>query len=108
MTIFYFAKSFTDGKISADIFSEAYMELWRIETRNGIRAKDNKFLEECLSRIFCSADCYSPDSDRTSVEIDAEEFRHEVSKMIENFKNGKDIGEGLSWHDEWKSKDEPA
>ena len=82
VTIFEFAKSFSNGKLSADIFSNAYMELWKIERDNELLQKDEASLSECLSSIFCVADLYNPAADREEYELDDKQLHAEVSKII--------------------------
>lgn len=81
-----FAKSFTDGRLSASAFAEAYIELWRIERdKKSILNYDEK-LSECLSSIFCLADLYNPDIDRDDYELDDEQLRSKVFELIKELK----------------------
>ncbi|WP_295841566.1 colicin immunity domain-containing protein [uncultured Xanthomonas sp.] len=71
MVLFDFAKSFVLGRMDARVFSEAYMEIWKIERDRGILREDAASLSECLSSIFCFADMYSEDADaRQYFELD--------------------------------------
>lgn len=80
--LFDFSKSFVDGRLSAAIFSEAYIELWRIERDSeNILNYDDK-LSECLSSIFCLADMYNPDDDREEYEFNEDQLRSEIRKLI--------------------------
>ncbi|CAP40934.1 colicin immunity domain-containing protein [Bordetella petrii] len=79
-----FAKSFVEGRISAPVFSEAYMELWKIERDSGSLIRDESALSERLSSIFCAADMYNSDSEsREEYEFDDEQLRFEVCKLVE-------------------------
>jgi hypothetical protein len=79
-----FAKSFVMERLSASVFSEAYIELWKIERDRGILLKDVPSLSKCLSSVFCAADMYSPeDSLREEYELNDEQLRLEVCRLIE-------------------------
>lgn len=82
ITILMFARSFASERIDADIFSEAYMELWKIEGKNNILQKDPALMSECLSSIFCLADMYNPDDDRDAHELDADQLRVAVEELV--------------------------
>ena len=82
ITILMFARSFVNERIEADVFAEAYMELWKIEGRNNILQKDPSLMSECLSSIFCLADMYSPDDDRDAHELDADQLRAAVEELV--------------------------
>ncbi|HEY0503175.1 MAG TPA: colicin immunity domain-containing protein [Lysobacter sp.] len=77
-----FAKSFAAGRISPEVFSIAYIELWRIERDDGSLQRDEAALSESLSTIFCLADLYNPDGEREKYELDEEGLRDEVTKAI--------------------------
>jgi len=81
-----FARSFTDERVSASAFAEAYIELWRIERdKKSILNCDEK-LSECLSSIFCLADLYNPNIDRDDYELDDEQLRSKVLELIKELK----------------------
>ncbi|PQK93076.1 colicin immunity domain-containing protein [Pantoea ananatis] len=77
-----FSKSFVDGRLSADVFSEAYIELWRIERDNKNILNYDVKISETLSSIFCLADMYNPDDDREDYEFSEEQLRDEIRKLI--------------------------
>ncbi|MBA4823311.1 colicin immunity domain-containing protein [Pantoea ananatis] len=77
-----FSKSFVDGRLSADVFSEAYIELWRIERDNKNILNYDVKISENLSSIFCLADMYNPDDDREDYEFSEEQLRDEIRKLI--------------------------
>ncbi|QDQ86693.1 colicin immunity protein [Alcaligenaceae bacterium SJ-26] len=79
-----FAKSYVSGRISADIFSEAYMELWKIERDNCFLNKDGKILSESLFSIFCLADMYNGEDDKEDYEFDADLLLRKVGEIISN------------------------
>ncbi|WEJ72251.1 colicin immunity domain-containing protein [Pseudomonas sp. PSE14] len=83
LTILDFAKSFVAGRLTADVFSEAYIELWKIERDRDILQLDGPSLSECLSSIFCAADMYEPDESREEYELDGEMLKSEVSALLQ-------------------------
>ncbi|QMV53026.1 colicin immunity domain-containing protein [Ewingella americana] len=78
-----FAKSFVRGRLNGTVFTEAYSELWRIERDSGLTLKDEDKLSECLSSIFCLADLYNPEPDREDYELDEEQLRDQISKLVD-------------------------
>jgi hypothetical protein len=73
MTLLKFAQSFVRGRLSAEIFSEAYIELWKIDGDLGLLPNDEPVMSECLSTIFCLADLYCPpEYHRMECELDAD------------------------------------
>jgi Colicin D. len=84
LTIFEFARSYVAGRLTAEIFSEAYIELWKIERDKNILQHDEPSLSECLSSIFCAADMYGPDESRECYELDGEMLRSEVASLVRN------------------------
>ncbi|QWA30091.1 MULTISPECIES: colicin immunity domain-containing protein [unclassified Pseudomonas] len=81
-TILEFARSFVAGRLAAEVFSEAYIELWKIERDRNILQLDEPSLNECLSSIFCAADMYEPDESREEYEFDGEMLRSEVASLL--------------------------
>ncbi|EHI9271109.1 colicin immunity protein [Vibrio vulnificus] len=86
ITVLALAKSFSTERLSADEFSNAYMELWKFERDSNLLQEDESSLSECLSSIFCMADLYNPEPDREEYELDEEQFRVKVVELIEKFK----------------------
>lgn len=84
MTLLYFAKSFIDERVGANVFSVAFIELWKIEGAHDICALDEPGLSSCLSSIFCVADLYNPEITRAEYEVNEEELRVKVSEFIRN------------------------
>lgn len=82
LTILEFARSFVAGRLTAKIFSEAYIELWKIERDRNVLLLDEPSLSECLSSIFCAADMYEPDASREEYELDDEMLRSEVASLV--------------------------
>ncbi|AIN14856.1 bacterial self-protective colicin-like immunity family protein [Yersinia pseudotuberculosis IP 32953] len=82
IVILEFAKSFINERVSAQVFANAYIELWRIERDQHISLKDDEKLSECLSSIFCLADLYNPDSDREEYELDDKQLYEQVLQLI--------------------------
>ncbi|MDY4341363.1 colicin immunity domain-containing protein [Xanthomonas sp. LF07-6] len=84
--LFDFARSFALGRLDARVFSEAYIELWRIERDRGILREDMAPLSECLSSIFCFADMYSEDAEaRQNFELDEAGLFSKVCEEINRF-----------------------
>lgn len=83
--LFDFARSFVAGRLSATVFSEAYMELWRIERDNKNILNYDVSISECLSSIFCLSDMYNPDEEREEYEFNDDQLRDEVNKLLVNY-----------------------
>lgn len=82
LTVLALAKSFVLKRLSADQFSNAYIEIWKYEGETGLLQKDDSQLSECLSSIFCLADLYNPEPDREEYEFDEEQLREKVTELI--------------------------
>ena len=83
LTILEFARSYVAGRLKAEIFSEAYMELWKIERDSNVLQLDEPSLSECLSSIFCAADMYEPDESREEYELDDEMLKSKVASLMQ-------------------------
>lgn len=77
-----FSKAFVDGRLSAYVFSEAYIELWRLERDNKNMLNYEFKTSENLSSIFCLADLYNPHDDREDYEFSEDKLRDEVRRLI--------------------------
>lgn len=86
MTVLALAKSFTEEKLSAEQFSNSYMEIWKFERDSNLLQKDDSSLSECLSTIFCLADLYNPEINRDEYELDEKQLRVKVAESIANLK----------------------
>ncbi|WP_175234143.1 MULTISPECIES: colicin immunity domain-containing protein [Achromobacter] len=84
LTILEFARSYVAGRLTADIFSVAYIELWKIERDRRLLQLDESALNACLSSIFCAADMYEPDESRAEYELDDEMLKSEVARLLTN------------------------
>lgn len=82
LTVLALAKSFVSERLSADQFSDAYIEIWKFEGAMGLLQEDEIKLNECLSSIFCLADLYNSEPDRDEYELDEEQLRVRVSELI--------------------------
>lgn len=82
LTVLALAKSFVSERLSADKFSDAYIEIWRFEGESGLLQKDEAKLNGCLSSIFCLADLYNPEPDREEYELDEGQLREKVAELI--------------------------
>lgn len=81
-----FTKSFINGRVSAFVFSSAYIELWKIVRDKKLVRKDEARLSECLSSIFCAADMYCADDNlREAYEFNDEQLNDEVSSIINRY-----------------------
>lgn len=83
LTVLALAKSFVAERLSADKFSDAYIEIWKFEGESGLLQKDEANLSECLSSIFCLADLYNPEADREEYELDESQLRKKISELID-------------------------
>ncbi len=81
-TILEFARSFVNGRLTADQFVDSYQELWKIERDNKRLLDDPDELSECLSTIFCLADLYNPESDREEYELSEDQLLQKVDENI--------------------------
>ncbi|PNK60970.1 colicin immunity domain-containing protein [Psychrobacter sp. FDAARGOS_221] len=81
-----FAESFVNERLTADIFADAYIELWNIERDLGLASQDAGILSQVNSTIFLMADLYNPESDRDDYEFDEEELRLNVKQELEKLK----------------------
>lgn len=84
------ARSFMMERLSAEQFSNAYMELWKYERDAEILLKDEAQLNECLSSIFCLVDLYNPESDGDEYELEARSAKLHTSGT-DNAKSGKRV-----------------
>ncbi|MBN3966990.1 colicin immunity protein [Pseudomonas gregormendelii] len=83
LTILEFAKSYVAGRLTGKIFSEAYIELWKIERDRNVLQFDEPSLSECLSSICCAADMYEPDESREEYELDDEMLKSKVASLLQ-------------------------
>ena len=84
LIILEFARSYVAGRLRAEVFSEAYIELWKIERDRNILQLDGPALSECLSSIFCAADMYEPDESREEYEFDDEMLKSEIASLLKS------------------------
>ena len=82
VTILEFARAFAVGRLTAEEFANAYIELWRIERDKQILQKDSDNMSACLSSIFCLTDLYAPEPDKEDYELDSDQLRKEIDKII--------------------------
>ena len=87
-----FAKNFLKGRLTAEVFAEAFVELWRIRRDNmpveqTQQNEQTRKLGSCISSLFLSADSYDPDpipSLKDAV-LDEAGLRKEVSDLISEY-----------------------
>ncbi len=82
ITILALAKSFQAGRLNADEFSNAYVELWKFEGKEGLLSLDDELLSECLSSIFCLADLYNSSPFRQGYELNEIQLKKKVSDLL--------------------------
>lgn len=87
LTLLNFSRSFLAERLTAEVFSVAYMELWKIERDNGILQLDDPELNACLFSIFCASDMYAPEGVRDEFEFDDEMLRKEVLSLVREIVN---------------------
>jgi hypothetical protein len=80
LTTLSLVQSFASGRLTADEFCNAYIEIFRYERDSD--CIDPDALSLCLSTVFCLADAYSPDKDRLEGELDEAQLRNEVIKAL--------------------------
>ncbi len=83
VTLLKFAESFVVGRLTAEQFSDAYIELWKIERDLGLYSADDDKLSEALSTIFCFADLYFGGEDREEYELDDHSLRLKVREVLD-------------------------
>lgn len=86
ITVLALAKSFSTERLTAEEFSNSYMELWKFERDSNLLQEDADNLNECLSSIFCLADLFNPEADREEYELDEDQLRVKVIELIDQFK----------------------
>ncbi|XKM13719.1 colicin immunity domain-containing protein [Orbaceae bacterium ac157xtp] len=79
-----FAKSFVNECIDGNVFSQAFMELWRIK-RDYFSHKEEHYLGECIGSLFIAADNYNPDEDREDYEFNEHDFRMAVTELLSKY-----------------------
>lgn len=77
-----FARSLVNGRITPQVFIEAYIEIYRIERDNNLLMKDKDSVSECLSTIFCLADLYNSDPDRAEYELNDEQLIEKIDQEL--------------------------
>ncbi|EKT65115.1 colicin immunity domain-containing protein [Providencia burhodogranariea] len=82
-----FTKSYVQGRVKPETFSEAYIELYRIERDQNLLLKDNAELSEYLSSIFCIVDLYNPELDKEEYEFNDEDLFIQVSTELKKLHN---------------------
>ena len=76
------AKRFVSNDLSADRFSDEFIECWKRERDDGRLLQDPPTESEMLSSIFCLADLYNPQPDREEYEFDERKLRTEVATLL--------------------------
>ncbi|EJJ4103917.1 colicin immunity protein [Salmonella enterica] len=74
------------SQISASDFEIQFFSLWREESNSGLLSKDSKEISECLYVIFDLAERFTPDTERSEIEIDEITLKKEAKLALEKFK----------------------
>jgi len=88
ITLLRYAERFLQFRMSAEVFSKTYMELWKIERDERLLEQDAAALSFCLSCMFTASDAFVPQKDRLDCELDENQFRKEITEHIVNFEAG--------------------
>ena len=86
LTLLKYAEKFLGFRVSAEVFSQTYIVLWKIERDEQISFQDNGALSLCLSSIFTASDSFEPEEDRLDAELNGDQFRKEVAQHVEKYK----------------------
>lgn len=69
-----FTQSFLLNRLEAEVFAEAYLELFKIERDLDLTIQDPPLLQEALSTLFCIADNYCSEEGRLEGEFNSEQL----------------------------------
>ena len=86
LTLLKYANKFLDFRVSAEVFSQTFILLWKIERDEKTALQDNEALSLCLSCIFSASDAFEPEEDRLDSELNEDQFRKEVAQHVETYK----------------------
>lgn len=81
------AIQFAEEGLDADCFVIQFQGKWKGERDEGGLLNDSPILSECLSSIFCLADQYNPDSDRSEYEFDCHQLKDRVATLLLRLKS---------------------
>ncbi|MGP5495590.1 colicin immunity domain-containing protein [Psychrobacter celer] len=87
ISLLKFTESFLQGRIDAEVFTNAYIEFFRIERDINVTSSDSPNLNEVLSSIFSIADLYNPEDDREEYEFDEKNLRKYIELELEKIMN---------------------
>ncbi len=87
LTLYQFACSFAEGRLSAIKFADAYQEFWKIERDLNLTLEDGDEMIETLSTIFCLCDLFDPEEERDHHDLDENGLRSRVSKALKGDPN---------------------
>jgi len=85
LTLLKYAEKFLEYRVNAEVFSNTYILLWKIERDEGITFQDNGSLSLCLSSIFTASDAFEPEEGRQESELSEDQFRKEVAEHIKKY-----------------------
>ncbi|MGR7482670.1 colicin immunity domain-containing protein [Klebsiella aerogenes] len=82
MKLIELGREFLKNNVTADEFVDGI-----IKERRALYGteEDNKDINHCGGELFIIADCYNPESDRDSYELDEVGLRREVKSTLEKF-----------------------
>lgn len=79
-----YLRKFVEGRINALVFSESYIELYKIY-RQVKFIPGNETADELLSTTFTASDNYSPSPSRREHEFDDQQLHDEISMLINEY-----------------------
>ena len=80
-----YARKFLEHRISAEVFSNTYIVLWKVAHKLEVSTSYDGKLGDCVARIFSAADAFEAEDDRLECELDEIQFREEVAQHIEKY-----------------------
>ncbi|WP_282295058.1 colicin immunity domain-containing protein [Stenotrophomonas sp. PS02289] len=89
-TLLDFAQRFVRGRMGADVFSIAYIELYKQEMESGRAMAYPDGASECISSMFCIADAYVPGGGgRLPGELDDKGLEREIATLLRLLELGR-------------------
>lgn len=79
-----YLRKYMEGRINALVFSESYIELYKI-FRQWEYVPGNDTVDELLSTAFTASDNYSPSPNRRESEFNDQQLHDEISMLINEY-----------------------
>ena len=79
------AKTFVEGRRSSEEFAEQYFDIWRQERNSGKSREDDDVLAECVSNLFCLADCFKAAPKLNDFDLNEIELRQKVEETLRKY-----------------------